>query len=182
MKRLLIYSSILVFFMACETGYKTDTNSTVGDDTTFNDRYAPKAEYIERESLATKFTGGVSSDGLDLGTIRVHEQEDSIRLVFDSYKWNETNEFLGEKVDRVGTYYFTYLPEKQLISAVIHGYRGFSAKLPNFSKDSLIEKIYFDEYLDDNGYRFFIKLRYDVDVKVFDLQNPGRVVADISML
>ena len=54
--------------------------------------------------------------------------------------------------------------------------------LPKFSSKSIVDKIYLDKYLDDSGYKFYIKLKYDSEVKVFDLKNPGRIVVDISLL
>ena len=80
----------------------------------------------------------------------------------------------------VGSYNFNYSPEKLLITATVDGYRAFSAKLPKFSRDSLVEEMYFDEHLNDNGYKFHIKLRYDAEVKVFSLKNPARIVVDIT--
>jgi hypothetical protein len=173
---LFLLSSLL--FIACETGYKAEDNSTKLS----KNNHKSKPIYIESETFEEKFSGGTISDGLDIGTIRVSYKRNSVRLVFDSYQWNQTSEYLGEKVDKAGSYNFNYDPDKLLITATVNGYSGFSAKLPKFSANSIVEKIYLDEYLDDSGYKFYIKLRYDSNVKVFDLNNPGRIVIDITSL
>jgi hypothetical protein len=184
--------SLLTIFLltACETGYMPDKNATTDENPQYKLPHKYKASYIEEEEEPSlyhekyeeegqgnrKFTGGTRSDGLDLRTIRVNDQGDSVRLVFDSYDMA-----LGDKVDKVGAYDFVYYPEKRLISGVINGYRGFSAKLPLFERTSIVEKMYMDEYLDDSGYRFHIKLRYSAEVKVFTLENPGRIVVDMVL-
>ncbi len=186
MKKLFLSLFMLIFLISCETGYKGEINSSKEDSVSFDTHKEPKASYVEyaepleSESFDAEFSGGDVSDDLDIGTIRVSEQKDSVRLVFDTYRWNQTSEYLGEKVDFVGSYNFDYSPEKLLITATVDGYRAFSAKFPTFNKNSLVEEMYFDEYIDDSGYRFFIKLRYDAEVKVFSLKNPGRIVVDIT--
>ncbi|NOZ89917.1 MAG: hypothetical protein GXO60_01385 [Epsilonproteobacteria bacterium] len=190
MKISLSLATLVMFFLtACETGYKGDINNSIEDNSTFSYKHKPKASYIptyeeplEEDFTDEGFSGGVESDGLDIGTIRTSETDNSVRLVFDSYQWNDTSEYLGDKVEKVGSYSFDYDPEKLLITGVVNGYRGFSAQLPKFSKKSIVEKIYFDKDLDDSGYKFYIKLRYDSKVKVFDLANPGRIVVDITLL
>jgi hypothetical protein len=193
MKRLLLSLWVLIFIISCETGYKGEPNSTkkskeinVSLDTNNNNKKSkvPHIEYkepLDFESPDKKFSGGVESDDLDIGAIRVSQDKESIRLVFDIHKWNQTTEYLGEKVDIAGSYEFSYSSQKALITATIKGYRAFSAKLPKFSKDSVIEKIYMDKYLDDSGYKFHIKLRYDAEVKVFSLKNPARIVVDVTI-
>jgi hypothetical protein len=189
MKNMFLSLSILIFLVACETGYKVEKNTIVEEEENISSaiiKKTPKAKYIEQLKEPTKavdinFTGGKVSDRLDIGTIRVSHEKNSIRLVFDSYKWNLTSEYLGEKVDNTGSYHFNYSPKKSLITATVDGYRGFSAKLPTFDKNSIIEEMSMNEYLDDSGYKFHIKLRYDAEVKVFDLKNPARIVLDITL-
>jgi len=189
MKQLLLALVALFLLVACETGHKWDNNNSIEDNSTFSYKRKPKASYIPKyeeplneKSTDDNFGGGKTGDELDIGTIRISEKENTIRLVFDSYKWNETTEYLGDKVNQAGSYDFDYDPQKLLITAVVHGYRAFSADLPKFSQKSIIDKIYLDKYLDDSGYKFYIKLRNNSQVKVFDLKNPGRIVVDISLL
>jgi len=185
MKQLLLSFITLILFVACETGHKWDNNESVN----FSYKHKPKASYIpiDKEPLSQNTNNNnidieEIDNGLDIGTIRTSETKNHARLVFDSYKWNDTTEYLGDKVNEVGSYTFDYDPDRLLITVVLHGYRAFSAELPKFSSKSIVEKIYLDKYLDDNGYKFYIKLRYDSEVKLFDLKNPGRIVVDISLL
>jgi hypothetical protein len=211
MKKILLSFSILLLIVACETGYKGEQNSTNYNNESIDtideskksrlvykepldfessDReYKSKKTFVkydeevsDSKSSDSKFSADKTNDNLDIGTIRISEEKDSIRLVFDIYKWNHTNDYLGEKSASVGSYNFNYSAEKSLITAIVNGYRGFSAKLPKFNKNSIVEEIYMDEYLDDSGYKFHIKLRYDAEVKVFSLKNPGRIVVDITSL
>jgi len=186
MKQLLLALVTLFLLVACETGHKWDNNESI--DISY--KHKPKASYIPtyKEPLSQDSNNNIDTEveeinnGLDIGTIRESETKNHARLVFDSYKWNDTTEYLGDKVNQVGSYTFDYDPDKLLITVVLHGYSAFSANLPKFSSKSIVEKIYLDKYLDDNGYKFYIKLRYDSEVKLFDLKNPGRIVVDISLI
>ena len=171
---------ILFSLTACETGYKGDDNSTNSVDKS-NKSPEYKFEYKEKAFEPQVFEGGYLSDGLDIAKIRQSKEgEDKLRLVFDIHKQSVKSGSLGEPSKRVGSYNFIYYPEKNLITAIVSGYRAFSASLPKFSSSSIVEKIYMDKYLDDSGYKFHIKLKDDAKVKVFDLQNPARIVVDIS--
>ena len=181
MKNLLLFVAVIVLLSACETGYKEDYNTTNSQP---SDKYTENRPlYVETE-LASEielFAGGKISDSLDIGSIRISQNEKRVRLVFDSYIWNGSDESMGDKSDHVGRYSFSYDPNKALIVAKINGYRGFSAKIPDFSHQHIVEKIYFVEALDDNIYKFYIKLRHNAPVRVFDLSNPGRIVVDIEL-
>ncbi len=186
MKNIVFLFTILFAFTACETGYKGDTRAVEDGDSMLEsksslDNYEFNPHYTEEDLPVVKFEGGHINDGLDLGMIRVSQTPETIRMVMDSYH-RDDNGKKADKVNRVGVYTFVYHPEKRLISATINGYRAFTADLPDFPNDSLVEKMYMDKYLDDSGYRFHIKLREDVKVKVFDLENPGRIVIDIGLL
>jgi len=184
MKQLILSLITLFFIVACETGHKWDNNESIN----LPYKHKPKASYIpiDKEPLSQSSNKNIElegiDNGLDIGTIRTSETKNHVRLVFDSYKWNDTTEYLGDKVNEVGSYTFDYDPDKFLITVILHGYSAFSANLPKFSSKSIVEKIYLDKYLDDNGYKFYIKLRYNSEVKLFDLKNPGRIVVDISII
>jgi len=181
MRHLLLSTAVIVLLSACETGYKEDYNTTHSQP---SNRYTENRPlYVETE-LASEielFTGGKISDDLDIGSIRISQNEKSVRLVFDSYVWNSSDKSMKAKANHVGRYNFSYDPNKALIVAKINGYRGFSAKIPDFSRQHIVEKIYFGEALKDNMYKFYIKLRHNVPVRVFDLSNPGRIVVDIEL-
>ena len=184
MRIIFLLLPIIFLFNGCETGYKgepSETNATTKalEDIPLSSKPIKK-EYITEEK--TKELKDKVSEGLDIGTIRVSQNGDTTRLVFDNYQWDYNSEALGDKVDNVGTYDFTYHPDQRVITAIIEGYQGFSAPLPKFSRNHIIEKIYFDTYPDENGYKFHIKLRANANVKVFELNNPGRIVVDIELL
>ncbi|HIO96213.1 MAG TPA: AMIN domain-containing protein [Campylobacterales bacterium] len=185
MRIIFLLLPIIFLFNGCETGYKgepSESNTTTKvalDDIPLSSKPIKK-EYIEDEKV--KEVKDEVNEGLDIGTIRVSQNGNTTRLVFDNYQWDYNSETLGEKVDHAGTYDFIYHPDQRLITAIIEGYQGFSAPIPKFSRNSLIEKIYFDTYPDENGYKFHIKLRANANVKVFDLSNPGRIVVDIELL
>ncbi len=186
MRNIIVLLTILFAFTACETGYKGDSNALEEDNNPMVESKSSLDNYefnphYEEDLPVVKFEGGHINDGLDLGMIRVSQTPETIRMVLDSYRLDAKGKRSG-KVNRVGVYTFVYHPEKRLISATINGYRAFSADLPEFPSDSLVEKMYMDKYLDDSGYRFHIKLREDVNVKVFDLENPGRIVIDMGLL
>jgi len=171
---------VLFGLMGCETGYKGEQNATTSEGMAEAQSQSAKPQYTEDPLPLQKFEGGYINDGLNIKNIRISQGEDKVRMVFDHDYW-ENSDKKGQKVKRVGVYTFVYSPEKRLITATIEGYRSFTADFPEFSKNSLIEKMYMDKYLDDSGYRFYIKLRDDVKINVFDLENPARIVLDIEL-
>jgi hypothetical protein len=42
--------------------------------------------------------------------------------------------------------------------------------------------MYFENYPDEDAYKFHIQLREDATVKVFDMENPAKLVVDIAPL
>ena len=170
---------ILFSLSACETGYKGDAPTNNIEESNNSPEY--KFEYKEEAFEPQVFEGGYLSDGLDMAKIRQSKEGGVLRLVFDTHQRSLESGSLGVSSDKVGSYSFVYYPEKYLITAIVGGYRAFSASLPKFSSSSIVEKIYMDEYLDDSGYKFHIKLKEDAKVKVFDLQNPARIVVDIGL-
>ena len=115
----------------------------------------PVAErsYIERDkqedTVEDTFNGGATRDGLNVKSIRVGEHDGYTRLVFDVY--NGAN-----KSTTVGTYKAQYYERRDDIAVLLEGYRHFSAKFPRFSRNSVIEKIYFERYEDDSAFKFHI--------------------------
>lgn len=154
------------------------------------DHEAPVAESTIAESTVVKlvekpvvqevqhFKGGVVTDGLNVKAVRVGRHETYTRLVFDIDKWIDVDEH-GGTVKTVGSYGVDYDSAKNTIEVTMNGYRGFSAKFPTFSKQSSIEKIYFNEHFDDSGFKFTIKLRGTSTIKVYDYKNPARFIVDI---
>ena len=186
MKKNILFLLFILIFLACETGIRYDKNVTTkkvpkdislisqGDiENLINDESNPQTE-IDYEDI-TYFSGGIISDELEVGKIREGHHEEYIRLVFDVY--NESG-----YANSVGHYEAIYNRHKKDISVKLSGYRKFSASFPSFSHSSVIEKIYFEKYLDDSGFKFHIKLRQDAKLKIFDLPNPARLVFDIKAI
>ena len=197
----------MVLFLACETGTRYDKNTTketvprkvaqsglvslddieallddkeVQDEQHYDDEKAwitPNGieENIKLEDVINSFSNGIITDGLDVKSIREGKHKEYVRLVFDVYAD-------GKQAKRVGRYEAKHDNNKKDISVILNGYRKFSAPLPSFPYDSLIEQIYFEQYLDDNGLKFHIKLRENAEVKIFDLKNPARIVFDIKSI
>jgi len=130
------------------------------------------------------FTGGTVTDGLDMGTIRLGLNEGKTRLVFDSYTWDMHVKTPQIKAKHSGHYDFKYDAKNRRITAVVSGYRGFSAlnatKPRLFSTSDMVEKIYLETYLDDSGYKFTIQLNQDAQVNIFELKEPARIIVDIT--
>ena len=128
------------------------------------------------ETEKQTFRGGTRSDGLNMKTIRYSHNKTHTRLVFDSYASNE-------EATQSGNYIFTYNPSNKQISAVVNGYRKFSAlsfnKTRTFASNSIIKNIKMEKYLDDSGFKFNINLNKAASVNVFELKSPARIVVDI---
>ena len=129
------------------------------------------------------FSGGIMTDGLDIGTIRLGKEGTTTRLVFDCYKWNINSNTPSIRAHETGYYTFTYEPKKRRITAIINGYRGFSAlhkaKVRTFGSNPMVRKLTMEKYLDDSGFKFTIELKKNAKVNVFDLKAPGRIIVDI---
>jgi len=127
------------------------------------------------------FRGGNVADGLNVKSIRVGHHATYTRLVFDVDQWFDLERH-GGSVKKVGKYSVTYQPERNRVIVTLEGYRGFSAKFPQFSKTNVIEKIYLNEYLDDSGFQFTIELKESVKIKAYDYKNPARLIIDVTPL
>ena len=205
MKQVVLFLGALFFLVACETGtkYKKNVVSSTSDNSTesssivdlidgkepveeersyFNADAHLEVDEEETSYVSQQFVGGVISDGLNVKSIRKGRHSNYERLVFDIQTWSAYGSMEEKKVNTVGAYNATYNPSKKLITVVLNGYRSFTAPFPTFSRESVIENIYFEQYKDDSGYKFHIKLKESTEVKVFDLKNPARMVFDIKSI
>jgi hypothetical protein len=170
----------------CETGTKYDSSSGTVNKSSHNEMVDDEdvfdMEPLQKMNVSTsdlqQFRGGNSTHGLDVESIRVGRHDNFTRLVFDITRKSNPD----DAVEKVGDYVFSYVPKNDKITAVINGYDGFSAKFPTFSSKSIIEKIYFEEYPNQSAYKFHIQLRKNAIVKVFDMENPAKLVVDIAPL
>ena len=191
MKKSILLLSLVLLFIGCETGTRYDNNATKREqqpykevqsdsiethiDALVNDD-SEEYEVEERSYIEVSddsFDGGVVADKLDVKQIREGKHGDYVRLVFDVYNSKGV-------AKSVGRYKAQYHASQDDIVVVLNGYRKFSASLPSFSAQSVIEQIYFEEYLDGNSYKLHIKLRQDAKVRIFDLKSPARIIFDIK--
>ena len=107
-------------------------------------------------------------------------------MVFDSFKWNTGAKTPVVRSYSSGYYTFKYDPRTRRITAVVNGYRGFSAlqsgKVRTFGSNEMVKKLYLEKYLDDSAYKFTIELKKNAKVNVFELKGPGRIIVDITPL
>lgn len=209
MKKIIVLTVLMVLFLGCETGVRYDENRskqkvpkshTPSGLVSHNDIEAllrereeefvdydsedyEKKDYVEKEYIEedvvkarrASFSSATVGDGLDVRKIREGRHDGYIRLVFDVYNATGAAEI-------VGRYDAKYNNAKKDITVILHGYQKFSAPLPSFSHDSLIEQIYFEQYPASGGFKFHIKLRENASVKIFNLKNPARIVFDIKSI
>ncbi len=139
----------------------------------------------KRKVAAESFAGGKISDGLDMGMVRLGVSSKYTRLIFDTYKW-KAGEIPTERINDSGTYLFTHEPAQRRITAIVDGYRAFSALVGDQSElyrgNPFVETIRLEEYLDDSGFKFVIELKEDVSVYVYELHNPARIIVDLIPL
>jgi len=198
----------MVFLLGCETGTRYDKNATKQSvpknepqsaviehnnlEALFDDKEEKEALYKD-ESIDAKswidpevikedrsldewvnsFSNTVVKNGLEVIKIREGKHEGYIRLVFDVYD-------NGQPAKSIGRYDAKHLNSEKDISIILHAYQKFSASLPSFSHESVIEQIYLEQYLKNKGLKFHIKLRQNAKVKIFELKNPARLVFDIK--
>ncbi len=145
-------------------------------------RAIKKTRYLKIKS----YSGGTVSDGLDMAVVRLGQSSSYARLIFDSYKWEGHDTLPTKKVEHSGTYIFTHEPSKNRITAIIDGYRGFSALAGDQSElyrdNHMVKTIRLNKYLDGSGFKFVIELKQDAKVYVYELHNPGRIIVDIMSI
>ena len=133
------------------------------------EEFIEESQVAQEESNTQHFEGGTIADGLDIKSIRKANHDSYIRVVFDSVT-----------APKVGSYSVDYNSSKKLVTVVLDGYRKFSAKFPTFENSSIVEKMGFEKYLDDSGYKIHINLRESTKIKVMALESPARLVIDIQ--
>ena len=176
MKHLLITASVIFLFTACETGYRGDCNATIESKPHNTEGEREKPRYIEPALASETFRGGTEMEGLAVGSIRSSQKSDGVRIVLDSYEWDAVQQETIGEAGSVGQFRFVYDPDRALIMGALEGYENLTTNMPSFSQESLVEKVYPNAV----GDRVYIKLREEAKVRVFALENPGRIVIDIK--
>jgi len=176
-----------------DTIKKPEVNHTTTVEPTVQPTIQPIVKPKTKPKVTTKaqskvetFAGGTITDGLDMGIIRLGKEGSTTRLVFDSFKWNSNTRTPSVRSHDSGSYTFRYNPQNRRITAIVNGYRSFSAlqmgKARLFGSNEMVRKIYLEKYLDDSAYKFTIELKKNANVNVFELNGPGRIIVDISPL
>jgi hypothetical protein len=148
-------------------------NPLNGDAFVEESTYTGEKESLEKAPLEEdSFTGGDNSDDLNIKSIRVGYHDTYTRLVFDVVH-------NGEKAKKVGSYDVEYDAQREVASVTLKGYQRFLAKVPVFSRKSIIEEIDFDKDVENSTLQFSIKLRGSATVKAYDYKNPARLIIDI---
>jgi len=200
---LVVFST--AFFGGCETGTRYDKNTSIktppkqeaqsglvnredieallDEEGEIEDELVDQRSWIDVDTdvdevedvdeVVSSFSNSVVTNSLDVIKIREGKHEGYLRLVFDIYA-------NGKLAKKVGQYDAKYIRSKKDIVVILHGYQKFSAPLPSFPHNSVIEQIYFEQYPAKQGFKFHIKLREDAKVRIFDLENPARLVFDIK--
>lgn len=119
------------------------------------------------------FEGGQTTNGLTVNALRVGEHKIYTRLVFDIYKEKTS-------ANKVGRYNVDYNFSKQTLTCTLNGYRNFLAKFPLFKKNHIIDKMYLESYGNESKFQVLIKLRDDASIKVYDYENPARLIIDVT--
>jgi len=202
-----LVASFTAFFGGCETGTRYDKNTSIktapkqeaqsglvnredieallDDEEEIEEEVVAQRSWIDIERDADKaedvdevvssFSNGVVEKSLDVVKVREGRHEGYLRLVFDIYS-------NGKSAKKVGQYDAKYIRAQKDIVVTLHGYQKFSAPLPSFPHDSIIEQIYFEQYPANKGFKFHIKLREDAKVRIFNLEKPARLVFDIKSI
>jgi len=194
-----------VFFGGCETGTRYDKNTSIktvpkheapsglverddieallDEEGEMEDEMVDQQSWIDIDTdvdevedvdeVVSSFSNSIVKNSLDVIKIREGKHDGYLRLVFDIYA-------NGKPAKKVGQYDAKYIRSQRDIVVILHGYQKFSAPLPSFPHNSVIEQIYFEQYPANQGFKFHIKLREEAKVRIFDLENPARLVFDIK--
>lgn len=126
--------------------------------------------------------GGEIADGLDVKNVRWADRGNFERLVFDIYKWGGPTNPEGILPNEYsGTFKFEFINETEVV-AVFDGYRAFTAKFPEFAKSDLVEDMQIntdEENAGDSRFKININFKQPVQIEVFELFSPARIVVDI---
>ena len=140
--------------------------------------------FVESSSKSQIFQGGTDAQDLDLAMIRLGEDNQTERLVLDSYKQNSATQTPSVKAKRSGKYKISYTPSQQRITATLHGYRALSALgnsgIKQFPSSRYIKEVTLLKHPAPQSYTVSIILKEDATVNIFELQDPARIVIDVK--
>jgi len=140
--------------------------------------------FVESPVKSQNFQGGTDAQNLDLAMIRLGENNETERLVLDSYKRSNATHTPSIKAKKSGRYQMSYSPSQHRITATLHGYNALSAlnknEVKRFPASRYIQEIILLSHPDPERYTFAIVLKRDAAVNIFELQDPARIVIDIK--
>lgn len=121
--------------------------------------------------------GGTRTDGIDIGKIRWSKQDGYERIVLDMHEFTYGDP--GDVVDIVCYYEIVYYEgsNKSIIS--LFGARGIGGEIPDLSNSALISSIEKNYPPSDSEVEVIMKYKKPVELRIFELNNPGRIVIDI---
>ena len=159
------------------TDFTKDTEqiqSNVENDVLYTEAYGEKNVPFKSSGV---FSGGEITDGQDVGKIRWSKQGGFERIVLDLYEFTYTGP--GDPV-AVPCYYEVDIVNDEQSVITLSGARGLSADIPDITSSDYISYIskYFPE--DDSQVALEIVYKQPVEIRVFELRNPARVVIDIK--
>lgn len=129
-----------------------------------------KTEALESPSLSKNLTGGETA----LKEIRWAMRDDGVeRLVFDIYE--------GEvKVTKPDNYKVIDEARDQKFDIRLKGYRSVDTVLPGLEKSEIIKEIIVSKDEENSAVNVEIKFNNSPEYNVFEVENPGRVVIDLT--
>lgn len=134
-------------------------------------------------SSTTLLKGGTICDGLDLATVRVGEHGEYSRMVFNvNYGEGYGSPKANTPADMAGNYIFKLDNSTLTIEATFSGFRSASCRLGEISSQRVkgMSRLMGEEYDDDSSVTYKIKLYKPSKIKAFILDNPSRIILDIS--
>jgi hypothetical protein len=130
-----------------------------------------------------QFIGGTSMNNLDMGMIRIGRSKDYSSIILESYEWEGYKILPTTTASSSGKYIFVYEPENNRIVATLTGYNAFSALVGDqsalFNNNDIVQNIYIDRYVGNDGIKFIIQLKKRVKINIIDVDNPGRIIINL---
>ena len=177
---LLISSVALLFLSSC-----TERHQTLNMPNIPTAHQIENADiFVETHSKSQHFQGGTDAQNLDLAMIRLGENNETERLVLDSYKQSNATHTPSIKAKKSGRYQMHYNASQHRIITTLHGYSALSALDENgvkrFPSSRYIKEIVLLANPAPERYTFAIVLKRYAAVNIFELHDPARIVIDIK--
>ena len=131
-----------------------------------------EAETLEAPSLSKN----IMSSKISLKDIRWAMRDDgSERLVFDIYSGEE-------KVSKPDNYKVIDEAKDKAMDILFTGYESVETTLPDLGQSKIIEKISISNDEENQGVNIKIIFKISPEYKVFEVENPGRLVVDFVLI